>query len=350
VIKIGLVAPFEGRYRYVGYDAIYAARLAVREINAAGRLAGWSLELVAYDDRADPELARATARNLIIDPDVVAVIGHYRQANTDAACSAYAEAGMPLLVVGAWVTQTARDASCATVWHMLPAPEQVAAAMVEVAWPETGNGSVASLPVVDIWGGGPLAVALGAVLRSRGYRQEAPPLAEAPSAEAPSDVVFSTLPPLETATQLTGARAAGWNGRLIGGFDIAAQDFATVAGAVSEGALFFTPYPSPRDLPGLEAWSVAYRAVGPHVPDPGIYALPTYEAIYTLAEAIAAMVEAGRQPSRAGVATALPEMRREGALGTLTWDAAGYWRAMPLYVYVWEQAHPRLVGSLDGQQ
>ena len=31
VVKIGLVAPFEGRYREIGYDVIPAARLAVRE-------------------------------------------------------------------------------------------------------------------------------------------------------------------------------------------------------------------------------------------------------------------------------------------------------------------------------
>lgn len=31
VVKIGLVAPFEGRHRAIGYDAIYSARLAVRD-------------------------------------------------------------------------------------------------------------------------------------------------------------------------------------------------------------------------------------------------------------------------------------------------------------------------------
>ena len=36
VIKIGLVAPFEGRFRAIGYEAVYAARLAIREINARG--------------------------------------------------------------------------------------------------------------------------------------------------------------------------------------------------------------------------------------------------------------------------------------------------------------------------
>ncbi|MCJ7548609.1 MAG: ABC transporter substrate-binding protein, partial [Anaerolineae bacterium] len=53
IVKVGLVAPFEGSYRHVGYDAVYAARLAVREINAAGGIAGRQLELVAYDDRGD---------------------------------------------------------------------------------------------------------------------------------------------------------------------------------------------------------------------------------------------------------------------------------------------------------
>ena len=31
--KIALLAPFEGRYRDVGYDALYAARLALSEAN-----------------------------------------------------------------------------------------------------------------------------------------------------------------------------------------------------------------------------------------------------------------------------------------------------------------------------
>ena len=49
VVKIGLVAPFEGRQRAVGYDAIYSARLAVREINAAGGVGGHRVVLVALD-------------------------------------------------------------------------------------------------------------------------------------------------------------------------------------------------------------------------------------------------------------------------------------------------------------
>src|SRR5437773_8430394 len=45
IVKIGLVAPFEGRYRDVGYEVIYAVRLAVREANASGGVAGFAVEL-----------------------------------------------------------------------------------------------------------------------------------------------------------------------------------------------------------------------------------------------------------------------------------------------------------------
>lgn len=100
VIKIGLVAPFEGRDRDVGYDAIYSARMAVREINAAGGVAGHRVSLVALDDRGDPELARQAAASLAIDPGVIAVVGHYLPESTAAAEAIYRENGVPLLPLG----------------------------------------------------------------------------------------------------------------------------------------------------------------------------------------------------------------------------------------------------------
>ncbi len=99
VIKIGLVAPFEGRYRPVGYEAIYAARLAIREINAKGGVRGYRIELVAIDDRGDPHQAIMAARQLAIDPQVVAVIGHYRPDSTDAAIREYCGQRVPLIAI-----------------------------------------------------------------------------------------------------------------------------------------------------------------------------------------------------------------------------------------------------------
>lgn len=115
VVKIGLVAPFEGRYRVIGYEAIYAARLAVREINAVGGVGGYRVELFALDDGGDPGLALEQARKLAVDPQVVAVIGHFRAETTDAALDAYCAERLPLLAVA-----LTRASLCPDVYALTP--------------------------------------------------------------------------------------------------------------------------------------------------------------------------------------------------------------------------------------
>src|SRR5512147_1814529 len=77
-VKIGLVAPFEGRYRETGYDVIWAVRLAVREYNLAREPGAALVELVAYDDGGDPSLAADQVRKLAVDPQVLGAIGHWQ--------------------------------------------------------------------------------------------------------------------------------------------------------------------------------------------------------------------------------------------------------------------------------
>lgn len=100
VIKVGLVAPFEGREREVGYDVLYSARLAVREINAAGGIGGTRVSLVALDDGGDTEFAAATADSLLIDPQVVAVVGHWLPETTAVARPRYEVGRLAFLAGG----------------------------------------------------------------------------------------------------------------------------------------------------------------------------------------------------------------------------------------------------------
>ncbi|MCA9980252.1 MAG: ABC transporter substrate-binding protein [Anaerolineales bacterium] len=100
VLKVALVAPFEGNHRAVGYDAIYSARLAVREINEQGGIHGQRVALVALDDGGDPELAVQVAESLVQDTAVVAVIGHWQPETTQAAQAIYQQAGLPFIPLG----------------------------------------------------------------------------------------------------------------------------------------------------------------------------------------------------------------------------------------------------------
>jgi ABC-type branched-subunit amino acid transport system substrate-binding protein len=168
VIKLGLVAPFEGRYRDVGYEVIYAVRLAVREANARGGVAGHTVELVALDDSGDPVMAVEQAHKLALDPLVVGVVGHWLDETTTAAAPAYAEAGLPLLATTAgplppgvfrlWPDQASLDAALPPDAERCPAP----CGWIEgAAWLESLNPNALAAAGPALWAFPQFAVLAG---------------------------------------------------------------------------------------------------------------------------------------------------------------------------------------------
>ena len=76
VIKIGLIAPFEGLYRRTGYAALETVRQTIEEQQSL--LGGdYLLMPVALDDLGDPQQAVRAAQKLLVDPDVQTVIGPF---------------------------------------------------------------------------------------------------------------------------------------------------------------------------------------------------------------------------------------------------------------------------------
>jgi hypothetical protein len=139
VVKIGLVAPFEGRYREIGSDVIPAVRLALREWmdEHPGDIAPY--ELVAYDDLGDPDIAIEQAQKLVADPEVAVVIGHWRDVTSSAAVPVYEAAGLP------FITYSTDDLEGTEVWNLSPAQNQLAEAVDH--WSESAQGLV--IPLVN---------------------------------------------------------------------------------------------------------------------------------------------------------------------------------------------------------
>lgn len=75
VIKIGLIAPFEGLYRRTGYEGLSAARLAIESHRQLIHENGVDLIMQALDDSAHGERSVRAAEKLLIDPAVKGVIG-----------------------------------------------------------------------------------------------------------------------------------------------------------------------------------------------------------------------------------------------------------------------------------
>ncbi len=307
-VKLGLAAPFEGRYRYVGYDVIYAVRLALREANAADGVGGYGVELTAYDDSADPDLAVETARQLAVDSALVAVSGHFRTETTAAALPVYAQAGLPLVAPVMWAAPP--SGTSAVLFRLGPTGDELAAALLERA---AADGRAFAL-VSD---GGALGQAIAAEAVRRGTR---PAVTVAPQEKGWSSAVLSSgaeavvcaTPPVAAGEVLSALRSSGWEGEFLGGPELAAPAFAALAGG-DEGVAYVTPYPLPE-----EEFAAAYRQVSGGV-SPGMFSVTAYESAQLLLTALERDIAARGRPSRAGMRAALAEVLAERPPATLTW-------------------------------
>jgi branched-chain amino acid transport system substrate-binding protein len=100
-IKIGVAQPMSGGLAALGKDMANGVQLAVSELNKQGfKVNGKlvTLEMVALDDKADPEEGKKVAQQLV-DAGVVAVIGHLNSGVSIPAAPIYAEKGIAQLAI-----------------------------------------------------------------------------------------------------------------------------------------------------------------------------------------------------------------------------------------------------------
>lgn len=71
VLKVGLLAPFEGERRQLGYHLLQHAIFPATPEHVRGRRVEW----VILDTHGNPETAAQRARELLIDPAVLAIVG-----------------------------------------------------------------------------------------------------------------------------------------------------------------------------------------------------------------------------------------------------------------------------------
>lgn len=97
-IRIAAVAPLTGAQADVGQDLLNGVRLAVDERNANGGVLGRKIELVVFDDAADPKEAVSVAHKIASDPTIVGVVGHMNSGTTKPAAPVYNTAGIPVVM------------------------------------------------------------------------------------------------------------------------------------------------------------------------------------------------------------------------------------------------------------
>jgi branched-chain amino acid transport system substrate-binding protein len=336
-VRIGLAGPFSDA---VGGPMRQAAELAVEEINEAGGIGGRPIELIARDDRGDPDSAVSVAADLVAE-GVVAVIGHVYSGTTLAAAPVYGAGTRPIPVItpsssAPEVAQAGRH-----VFRLCPTDLEHGAALA--SWIRGGlrltHASV--LYLNNPYGRGVRQsfvtrfTALGGVIHeSDPYLGDSPDVGiylDRIKANGKSELLVIAGNRGEALAVLTQARARGIMLPVLGGDGLEGLELdGPIADGVTLTAAYLPTIDTPQNLRFVRTFQARYPGSGP----PNQPAAAAYDAVYLLRDIIGA-AGAGRR----AITTALTTLGGEippyqGVTGILAFDGQGDLARMPVLIGV----------------
>lgn len=303
VVKIGLVAPFEGRYRSLGYETLYAVRWAVRERNEAGGVSGYLVELAALDDGDDPAVSAFQAREFAADPAIMGVVGPFSYGAVVSAAPVYHDLRLAM-ITPATCSPSLSLASYGEVFCLGADGRALELALIERL---PGGARAKMLRVRDGTLGDGLALPLEQV--------EIGPLSEGASldlSQRPVDVYLYDGDVLSAADLLNAMRAVGIDAPLWGGPSLARTQLPQIAGQAAAGSCYAITAPHRADLTPGSPFVRGYQDVGGGTPGP--WAALAYDAAALLLDALEREIAATRRPSREGVIARLADSPGPGGV------------------------------------
>jgi branched-chain amino acid transport system substrate-binding protein len=301
MVKIGLIAPFEGRYRTLGYSVLHAVKWTVQQRNKQGGIAGTMVKVVALNDGAEPAASAVQVRALAVDADVVGVIGPFTEATAVAAAPVFAELALPAvtpvtcpggLSASGPGSVFCLGASAADVAETLGARVPTGA-RVTLLREEDGQLGAQLAPLAQRILEGPFRAQFLAELEGD-----------------PADLYLYDGDVLFAAELLQQLRTAGVETPFWGGPDLARRQFALIAGDGVRGACHALTVPFLADLDPSSSFYTGYQGLAGRSPGP--WAALAYDATTVLLDAIEREIVAQGTASRAGVRRRLQQATGPG--------------------------------------
>lgn len=325
-IKIGLMCPLTGKWASEGQDMKNIVSLLVDETNAAGGINGQKVDLVVEDDAGDPRTAALAAQKLA-SAGVVAAIGTYGSAVTEASQNIFDESGIVQIGTGSTSVRLT-EKGLPLFFRTSPRDDDqgksAAAAIAKGAYKKVAllhdNSSYAkglaeeTRTALDKAG---IPVIFFDAL-TPGERDYTAILTKLKAANP--DLVFYTGYYPETGMLLRQKKEMGWTAPMMGGDAANHQDLVKIAGADAAAGYFFISPPLPQDLDTKEArdFLAAYKGKYNSVPV-SIWGVMAGDAYMAIAAAIAA---GQKDPEQ--MAAWLKKLQNLPALsGPLGFDAKG---------------------------
>ncbi|WRS27514.1 ABC transporter substrate-binding protein [Oscillospiraceae bacterium MB08-C2-2] len=94
VAKIAVYAPLTGDHAEYGNSFKVAAEIQAEKWNAAGGAGDYTIEVVSYDDKSNGEEAAAIAEKVVMEKDIMGIIGSYVSGVSMAATPTFQEYGL----------------------------------------------------------------------------------------------------------------------------------------------------------------------------------------------------------------------------------------------------------------
>jgi len=358
-IKIAVQAPLSGEQAALGEHIKLGAQLAVEEATKAFKELGYDLQLVPQDDQAKPEVGVANARNMVADPDVLLIVGHFNSGVALPASEVYKDAMLTMISPANTATEITdrgypnvnrvcgRDDVQGPVGARFAAQE-LKAKSVYVIHDKTAYGQ----GVADSFRNEAKKLGMN-VLAFEGTEERAnfSPMIIPLKAKNPDLVYFGGIYH-QGGLLLKQMREKGVKAKFMGPDGLDSAEMAKIAGNSVINS-YYTSVAPPRDAtPDTIAFAKKYKQhFGKEIEAFGLYG---YDATLVGIKAMEQWIKAngGKKPSRADVVTAVRKIKNfKGVTGSIEFDNKGDPVKAKYFVLQFEkQAYPGKVVKVIEQQ
>ena len=311
-VKVGLMAPVTGAWASEGQEMKRNIDLLAAQVNEKGGLNGKKVEVIVEDDGGDPRTASLAAQRLTTK-GVVAVIGTYGSAVTEATQTIYDEAGITQIANGSTAVRLT-EKGLKHFFRTCPRDDEqgkVGAAALE----KMGAKKIALLHDSSAYSKG-LADEINGILKAKKANvvffdaltpkeQDYSAILTKLKAAGPDvvfftgkksvvldlkrpDAIFATGYYPEAGLLLKQKKQMGWNVPFIGGDAINNPDLVKIAGKDAASGFQFLSPPVPNDLdtPEAKAYLATYKAKYGEAPN-SIYGILAADGFRVVTKAIA---------------------------------------------------------------
>jgi branched-chain amino acid transport system substrate-binding protein len=358
-IKIAVQAPLSGEQAAIGEHIKLGAQLAVEESSKAFKDLGYDLVLVPQDDQAKPEVGVANARNMVADPEVLVIVGHFNSGVALPASEVYKDAMLTMISPANTATEIT-DRGYPNVNRVCGRDDVQGPVGARFTAQDLKLKSVYIIHDKTLYGQGVAenfrneAKKLGLnVLGFDGTEERAnfSPMIIPLKAKNPDLVYFGGIYH-QGGLLLKQLREKGVKAKFMGPDGLDSAEMAKIAGSAVVGSYYTSVAGPPDAYPETAAFAKKYKQrFGKETESFGMYG---YDATLVGIKAIEGWIKAngGKKPSRADVATAVRKIKNfKGVTGSIEFDNKGDPVKAKYFVLQFEkQAYPGKVVKIIEQQ